>query len=322
MLLAGDRWMRPALASWCWLALLQTSVLAFHHPIRCSLPQLRAGRASSRRLSLEQVSVPFIDSNSTTSPLTAKMKSLFIRQHVNNTDELVRMRHILFTPPFPQPFAIELYFRHLAESHPGIVCSVFFKSLHSTPTLPVSSLAIVRVLKSTANLLMKKESIPETAIHFPNYSNPILGIFDYAVEKQMTTIGIIVTSIIACKELRDFSGVFSIYNRAKQLAKDGRILEYEKRRLPDIVYGQTVIALAKLGAETQTYQLVCDMLEAGKRVFILFTLLSTHLMQAAPLLLRPSTTFFSSCQKLRVIESSSPSSPSYIGTKLLFQFLL
>ena len=217
-----------------------------------------------------------IDSHSN---LTTKMKSTLIREAVqsNSTLELMKMNPVLFEPPFPHPFAVELYFRHLTETHPDIVCSIFFQNLNATPTFPISSLGIVRVLRSTAILLKKNASLPDTSILFPNYSNPILGIFDYTVEKQMTTIGVIVMSIMACKELKDFSGVFSVYNRAKQLAKDKRILEYDKRRLPDIVYGQTVIALAKLGAETQSYQLVCDMLEAGERELrICFQLVSLH----------------------------------------------
>jgi pentatricopeptide repeat protein len=54
-----------------------------------------------------------------------------------------------------------------------------------------------------------------------------------------------------------------VYTRARLLVREGRVVDVLDGRLPAIVYGQAVVGLAKLGAESQTYQTVCDMLEAG-----------------------------------------------------------
>ena len=201
--------------------------------------------------------------------LTSHTKSMIIKHgiHSNRTQELVHMNALLFQPPLPHRQAMDEYFKALMTKHPDLVCSTFARvlndSLASNSDSPISSSSLVFVLKSISRLFAEKKSTLDIHKLFPSNSNPILDIFDYSVQKQMTTIGVIVTSIIAGKHLKDFAGVFSIYTRSKQLAKELKIKDHYQHRLPDIVYGQTVVALAKLGAESQTYQIVCDMLEAG-----------------------------------------------------------
>lgn len=89
----------------------------------------------------------------------------------------------------------------------------------------------------------------------------ILTMLNAAIDHSgYLTPQLIVSALSACREIDDWQSALQVYNLAKTAVRDGRL---KVKTLPSIIYGQTLVVLAKGGAESQTFQLICDMLEAG-----------------------------------------------------------
>ena len=91
-------------------------------------------------------------------------------------------------------------------------------------------------------------------------------------------IKILIKALSGCRSKSDWRTAFSLYQYSKKLLLM-RVFRKEKEenndyettaftsstidRIPPIIYGQCLVALARGGAEVQVYQVLCEMLESG-----------------------------------------------------------
>ena len=235
-------------------------------------------------------------------PLNSAVKSKALKcavQSKANISDLILLNKLLFqdSSSLPDAFSFENYLRLTFSSHPKRTCQSFGqyilqveknstgKAIHlAVPTAP----SFVYLFKAISSLLLQNVSMAEISTYFTPSSTTIssnsssisshssgessilktpllMRLFNFAVTYQKLSIGNIVTCIMAMKEAKDFAGLHAVYVKSKLLAKEGSSSGVpEDKLLPSIVYGQVVVSLAKLGAESLTYQVICDMLEAGK----------------------------------------------------------
>ena len=235
-------------------------------------------------------------------PLNSAVKSKALKcavQSKANISDLILINKLLFhdSSSLPDAFSFENYLRLTFSSQPKRTCQSFGQYIQqveknstgkaiylAVPTAP----SFVYLFKAISALLLQNVSMAEISTYLtpssitiasnsssischssgesPTLKVPLLmRLFNFAVAHQRLSIGNIVTCIMAMKEAKDFAGLHAVYVKSKLLAKEGSISGApEDKLLPSIVYGQVVVSLAKLGAESLTYQVICDMLEAGK----------------------------------------------------------
>ena len=92
-------------------------------------------------------------------------------------------------------------------------------------------------------------------------------------------IKILIKALSGCRSNSDWRTAFSLYQYSKKLLMMGMFSEQKKEnynyatsvitssakieRIPPVIYGQCLVALARGGAEVQAYQVLCEMLESG-----------------------------------------------------------
>ncbi len=111
---------------------------------------------------------------------------------------------------------------------------------------------------------------------FELYNNKtiIRTILEMSLASHNNTItpSLIITALSSCRELDDWQSALEVYNFAKINAKKKHLVNTPIIQdstsstlsvLPSIIYGQTIVTLAKGGVEAELFQVVCEMLEDG-----------------------------------------------------------
>jgi hypothetical protein len=111
---------------------------------------------------------------------------------------------------------------------------------------------------------------------FPNQNIIVVKLCEIvlATNKKVTP-SLLITALSACRDMDDWRSALQVYELAKISLKNGLLVNNFRnntpagggdevlQRLPSIIYGQTIVTLARGGVEAQTFQVVCEMLEAG-----------------------------------------------------------
>ena len=107
-----------------------------------------------------------------------------------------------------------------------------------------------------------------------NNKTIIRTILEMSLSSHNNTItpSLIITALSSCRELDDWQNALEVYNFAKinvkkrHLVKPPTIQDPTRSTLsvlPSIIYGQTIVTLARCGVEAELFQVVCEMLEDG-----------------------------------------------------------
>ncbi len=95
-------------------------------------------------------------------------------------------------------------------------------------------------------------------------------LYRQAEANKIVTIPIALATLTNCRRSGDWRTALHVYQSMKQAVcafneyPDNGVMISSLSEIPSIIYGQTAITLARSGAETQTLQVVTDMLSAGE----------------------------------------------------------
>lgn len=107
-----------------------------------------------------------------------------------------------------------------------------------------------------------------------NSKSIIRTILEMSLVSHNNTItpSLIITALSSCRELDDWQSALQVYNFAKINARKKYVIDTPSTSdpvtstisvLPSIIYGQTIVTLAKGGVEAELFQVICEMLEDG-----------------------------------------------------------
>lgn len=186
----------------------------------------------------------------------------------------------LFSSPPPDTQTLDNVLRIICEHHPHEALAAFnaYLPLSNTTENPPPITSFLHAITAAKQLLTD-----------PKYLNQgdtsatadalLLPIVNAALSTDLFAVSLVVNALTVCREIGAWQTSLQIYSTAKLAAKQGRLKSVvfdptsasklkkgtlvSLEKLPSVVYGQALVTFAKGGAEAQSFQLVCDMLEEG-----------------------------------------------------------